>query len=264
MKHSIIIGLVLSIFTFSSCEKVINIDLKNATPHLVIEGGVDDSGNPATVTISKSAVFSTNSNYSKVSGAVVKITDNLGAIFLLPETITGTYTNASLKGVTGRTYNLSVLVEGKTYTASSTITRKAVLDSLVVDNNPFGGGIGGGDAEKWVGVSYTDPAGYGDNIQVIQTINGKEDRITHVADDFYSDGGRAPFFLTTGKIKLKVGDTVAIAFRFIDKNVYHYLLGIQNLADGNTIPENPESNISGNVLGYFSAHTSQKKEIIVR
>lgn len=99
---------------------------------------------------------------------------------------------------------------------------------------------------------------------MVQTINGKEDRITHVADDFYSDGGRAPLFLTTGKIKIKVADTVAIAFRFIDKNVYHYLLGIQYLADGNTIPENPESNISGNVLVFFSAHTSQNKEIILR
>ena len=217
MKHSKIIVLILSIITFSSCEKVINIDLKNAAPHLIIEGRVDDSGNPATVTISKSAVFSANRNYPKVSGAVVKITDNLGAIFLLKETTPGSYTNAALTGVIGRTYQLSVQLEGKNYTSSSTITRKAVLDSLVVDNNPFGGGIGGGDAEKWIGVSYTDPAGYGDNIQVVQTINGKEDRITHVADDFYSDGGRAPFFLTTGKIKLKLGDTVAIAFRFIDK-----------------------------------------------
>ena len=264
MKHSAIIILILSLFTFSSCEKVINIDLKNAAPRLVIEGVVDNSGSPAKVTISKSGVFSTNSDYPKVSGAVVKITDNLGNIFSLQETTTGIYTNKALKGVIGRIYQLSVLLEGKTYTASSTITRKAVLDSLVVDNNPFGGGIGGGDAEKWIGVSYTDPVGHGDNIQVVQTINGKEDRLTHVADDFYSDGGMAPFFLTTGKIKLKVGDTVAIAFRFIDKNVYHYLLGIQNLADGNTIPENPESNISGNVLGFFSAHTSQNKEIIVR
>ncbi|MEO6812452.1 MAG: DUF4249 domain-containing protein, partial [Ginsengibacter sp.] len=88
--------------------------------------------------------------------------------------------------------------------------------------------------------------------------------ITHVADDFYLDGGSTPFFITTAKIKLNAGDTVTEELRFIDKSVYHYLSGIQSLTDGNTIPENPESNISGNVLGFFSAHTSQKKVIIVR
>lgn len=259
----VIIG-VLSLFAFSSCEKLINVDLKNAEPRLVIEGIVDDTGNPAKVVISKSAVFSAGNNYPKVSSAVVNITDNLGNIFLLAETSEGTYTNTTLTGVMGRTYKLTVLLDGKTYTASSTVTRKGILDSLVIDNNPFSGSLGGGDSEKWVGVAYTDPVGYGDNFQVVQTINGKKDRITHVADDLYSDGGSSPFFMSTGKIKLKVGDTVRQELRFIDKNVYRYLLGIQNLADGFTIPENPNSNISGNVLGFFSAHTSQTKAIVLQ
>ena len=156
------------------------------------------------------------------------------------------------------------MLEGKTYTASSTLPRKANLDSLVIDNNAFGSGVGGGDTKKWIGVSYADPVGYGDNVQVVQTINGREDRLTHVADDFYLDGGSTPFFITTAKIKLNAGDTVTEELRFIDKSVYHYLSGIQYLTDGNTIPENPESNISGNVLGFFSAHTSQKKVIVVK
>jgi hypothetical protein len=194
----------------------------------------------------------------------VKITDNLGNVYSLAETTTGVYTNTSLTGVIGRTYQLSVILDDKTYTASSTLPRKANLDSLLPGNNAFGSGIGGGDTKKWIGVSYADPVGYGDNVQVVQTINGREDRLTHVANDFYADGGSTQFFITTAKIKLNAGDTVTEELRFIDKNVYHYLSGIQNLADGNTIPENPNSNISGNVLGFFSANTSQKKVIIVR
>lgn len=264
MKHSAIIILIVTLVAFSSCEKVINIDLKNASPRLVIEGMVDDSGNPAKVTISSSAVFSVNSNYPKVSGAVVKITDNLGNEFSLTENETGIYSNASLTGVIGRTYHLSIMLDGKTYTAASTIPRKAKLDSLLVENNPFVGGIAGGDAEKWVAVVYRDPVGYGDNVQVVQTINGKEDRLTHVQDDFYSDGGLTLFFIPTGKIKIKSGDVVTEELRFVDKNVFRYLLGIQNLAEGITIPENPNSNISGNVLGFFSAYTSQKIETIIK
>ncbi len=258
MKHSIVIVLIASVFLFSSCEKVINIDLKNAGPHLVIEGSVDDSGNPATVTISNSAVFSAGNNYPKVSGAVVKITDNLGTIFLLPETATGVYTNTALIGVVGRTYQLSVLLEGKTYTASSTIPRRVMLDSLILKNEDFG------EKEIIIGAAFTDPVGFGDNIQVVQTINGKADRITHVTNDFYLDGSSAPFLLETGNMQLLAGDEVSIEFRSIDKNVYHYLLGIQDLYYGDTSPENPESNISGNVLGFFSAHTTQSKVIIVK
>ena len=91
----------------------------------------------------------------------------------------------------------------------------------------------------------------------------KADRLTHVAYDLYDDGGSSSFFITTGKIKLKAGDVVKQELRFIDERVFRYLLGVQYLADGFTIPENPNSNISGNVLGFFSAHTSQTKTIVV-
>jgi len=258
MKYASLLFVTVSLVAFSSCEKVIDLDLKNEAPRLVIEGIVDDTGDPAKVTISKTAVFNASNNYPKISGAVVNITDNLGNIFSLPETSAGIYTNTSLIGVIGRTYTLSVILEGKTYTASSTIQRKAALDSLLVDNIAIVSA-----PQKWVGVVYKDPVGFGDNVQVVQTINGKGDRLTHVAYDLYDDGGSSAFFITTGKIKLKAGDVVKEELRFIDKNVLRYLLGIQNLADGFTIPENPNSNISGNVLGFFSAHTSQTKTIVI-
>ena len=259
MKYATLIYGILSFFAFSSCTKVIDVDLKNAAPRLVIEGTVDDAGNPAKVIISKSAVFSASNNYPKISGAVVKITDNVGNIFLLAETSAGTYSNAALTGIVGRTYNLSVMLDGKLYTASSTMPRKATLDSLLVDDNAIGNA-----SQKWVGVVYKDPVGFGDNVQVVQTINGKGDRLTHAAYDLYDDGGSSSFFITTGKVKLKAGDVVREELRFIDKNVLRYLLGIQNLADGFTIPENPNSNISGNVLGFFSAHTSETKSIVIQ
>ena len=262
MKNKLLIFLT-TLVAFSSCKKIINIDLKNAEPRIVIDGIVDDSGKPASVKISKSAVFSADNNYPKVSNAVVKITDNLGNTFTLTETSTGNYTNATLLGVIGRTYTLTVIAEGKTYTASSTIPRKMAFDTLIVQNNTFGNGPPGSGAIKNVAVIYEDLLGFGDNSHVIQSINGKSDKQTHVADDFFTDGGSSPFDLFTGDIKLKTGDVVKVELRFIDKNVFKYYSGILNLQDGNTIPENPKSNISGNVLGIFSAHTSETKTITI-
>ena len=62
------------------------------------------------------------------------------------------------------------------------------------------------------------------------------------------------------------GDTIDIEMQGIDKNIYHYWDGLdQNQSTGATltIPANPVSNISNKALGYFSAHTSQRRSIIV-
>jgi Domain of unknown function (DUF4249) len=261
MKNYIIVLAALLAFTLTSCEKVINVDLKNAEPKIVIEGIVDNSGNPAKVIISKSVVFSANNSFPKVSGASVKITDNAGNVFTLNETTPGIYTNALLIGVIGKTYNLSVTVEGKIYTASSTMPRKAALDTLTQET--IGSGTAG-SAEKIVNLWYTDPIGFGDYILVGQSINGKPDDAIRVADDSYSDGSSSPFPVFGGEAELKTGDAVKIELRFIDKFVYRYMRGLADLQEGNTVPANPETNITGNPLGYFSAQTTETKTITIQ
>jgi hypothetical protein len=258
-----ILAIAAVILGIASCEKVINVDIKNAEPKLVIEGTIDDAGNPATVTLSKSAVFSANGNYPKVGGALVSIKDNLGNTYSLPETSAGKYTNASLLGVIGRTYTLEIKLNGVTYVASSTIPRKMDLDTIIVSTG-IATGTSSSAADKVAGVVYEDLPGFGDNSQVIATINGVRNRTLYVADDIFTDGGSSPFYTFNPNLKLKAGDTYTAELRFIDKNVYRYLYGVGDLLSGNTVPANPNTNITGgDVLGYFSAHTSEKKTIIV-
>jgi hypothetical protein len=261
MKNYKIILAAVLIFALTSCEKVINVDLKNAVPRIVIEGIVDNSGNPAKVIISKSVVFSANNSFPKVSGASVKITDNTGNVFTLNETSTGIYTNALLIGAIGKTYNLSVTVEGKNYTASSTMQRKAPIDTLTQET--FGSGTAG-NPEKIVNLWYTDPTGFGDYILVGQSVNGKPDDAIRAADDSYSDGSSSPFPVFGGEAKLRTGDIVKIELRFIDKFVFRYMRGLADLQGGNTVPANPETNITGNPLGYFSAQTTETKSITIQ
>jgi hypothetical protein len=55
--------------------------------------------------------------------------------------------------------------------------------------------------------------------------------------------------------------------RCIDKKVFDYLKQLSGLDPTNgqpTTPANPTSNISGGSLGYFSAHTVQRKKTIVK
>lgn len=257
MKYYIIIYAVL-LAALSSCEKVINVDLKKAEPKIVIEGIVDNSGNPAKVTIAKSVFFSNDNNFPVISGALVKITDNTGAVFLLTETAAGTYTNALLTGIPGRTYTMSVLAEGKSYTAVCKMPLPVNLDSVFQDKiiitNPV----------IFANAVFDDPVGFGNNYQFTESINGRRNKTLFIMNDIFQDGGTINTELIDEDAKLKVQDTVQIEMRCIDKPVFHYLRGIEDLTNGATVPANPDSNISNEALGYFSAHTSQKKTIIIK
>jgi hypothetical protein len=266
MKN-IITAVVLAI-ALSSCEKVVNVDLKNAEPKIVIEGLVDNSGNPATVKITKSVSFSSTTAAPIVNGAVVKISDDAGNNFTLTETSPGLYTNATLIGQVGKTYTLTVQNADVTYVGKSTIPRQAPIDTIYQESVSIPGSGAPGSAASFGKIAtlvYTDIPGFGDNVQVLQTINGKLDNTLQVADDQFTDGSDLPYQLFPNpNTKIKTGDIIKIEMRFIDKDVYKYFSGILEIQGGNTVPANPTSNISGGALGYFSAHTSETKTIVIQ
>lgn len=267
MKNiQIIIGF-FCIIGFTSCEKVVNIDLKNAEPRIVVEGIVDNSGKPASVKITKSVTFSTTTAAPAISGAIVKIEDNVGNNFILAETAPGIYTNNALVGQIGKTYTLTVQNAGVTYTGQSTIPRQMPIDTIYQESVTLPSNTPSGTATlgKIVSLVYTDIPGFGDNAHVVQTINGKVDNSLIVGDDQFTDAGNTPFQLFPNvNTKLKTGDVVKVELRFIDKIIFKYLIGIQEIQGGNTVPANPDSNLSGGCLGYFSAHTSETKTIIIQ
>jgi Domain of unknown function (DUF4249) len=258
---------IIGLATFCSCEKVINIDLKNAEPKIVIEAVVDNSGRPATVKITKSVSFSNSTAAPTISGAVVKITDNAGVSYNFLETTPGNYVNNNLKGEVGKTYNLTVLNSGITYLGKSTIPRQVFIDTvyqetITIPSNTPGAADTKGKAATLV---FTDIIGFGDNVQVVQTINTKVDNTLLIADDQFTDGGSLPYQLYyNSNTKVKTGDSIKVELRCIDKSVYRYLNGIQEIKGGNTVPANPENNITGGCLGFFSAHTSETKTLIIK
>ncbi len=262
MKLNHTIFIVFTAFVLQACEKVIDLNLKNIEPQLIIEGNVDNEGQPAFVKISRSVNFNSPSNYPGVSGAVVSISEVGGNTYSLNETITGYYSNRNLRGVIGKTYNLSVLLNGKTYTASSTIPRQAKIDTII--QNKFLTARDGNVPS--LEVYYRDLPGFGDYAHIVQEVNRKSvPLLFNVDDDRFSDGGIVPFqIVNIDNNKLKVGDTVRLQLRFVDQFVYRYLRGLQDNALGNTVPANPENNIKGEALGIFSAHAAETKTLVIR
>jgi hypothetical protein len=250
--------LILVAASITGCTKIIDVDLKNSTAQLVIEGAVTNSS-PAQVNISKTVQFSSSNVFPAVSGAIVTITDNAGGNFTLAETAAGTYTNSSLIGVPGRTYNLSVSVNGATYNSSSTMPAQVNLDTLLLENIAFI------PDNIWiVKPQYTDPAGFGNYYKFIEKINNVRNPTIWVWDDRLTNSGVSTRPLIQADSTIKVGDTIEVEMQCVDRNIFRYFTALQNLQQNATTPANPDTNISGNAIGYFSAHTSQKKKAAIK
>lgn len=259
MKKYIFFSAIASALIFSSCQKVIDIDLNSKDPQIVIEANLSDQPGPYTVLITQSVNFSDDNSFPGVSGAAVVISDNLGNTENLAEISPGVYQTSTTQGVAGRTYYLSVTANGKTYTAESTMPSLITLDSLVVESGSSFGGTAYYIIPQW-----QDPLGTGNYYRCIEYVNHVRVAGSFLYDDAFSDGlvnGQPLLDFTT---ELEPGDTVDVDFQCIDKATYLYFYSMSQTANNQTAaPANPVSNLSNGALGYFSAHTVRRKTAVI-
>lgn len=261
--QKIFISCIILAFLGTSCTKEIDVDLNTAAPQIVIEGNVTNSAGPYTVKIIQTVNFSASNNYPPVSNALVIIKDNSGVTDTLKETSPGLYQTSELVGIPGRTYDLEVVAEGKTFHASSTMPQVVNLDSLAFEVFTNKGNSGG--VEYLTLPVFTDPAGTVNSYQFIQTVNGKRDETIFVLNDNTFNGLENHYTLFNPDAEIKPGDTVSVELRCIDTSTYDYFytLSQTNGSPFGATPTNPPNNITGNgALGIFSAHTVQVKTTV--
>jgi hypothetical protein len=255
MKYFTIV--ILAFSTLIGCTKIIDVDLHDSTPQVVIEATITNTTS-AEVLISKTVLFSNNNDFPKVSGAVVTMRDN-GKMYELTEAGDGIYSNKALVGITGHTYELLVKLDGKEYASSSTMPVPVNLDTLLVEK------ISWLNESIWVVKPvYTDPAGYGNNYMFIESINANRFPESWVWDDKIINDGISTIPLIQGDSAINVNDTIEVEMRCIDKNAFRYFTALAASQNNATTPANPENTFTGGALGYFSAHTSQKKTVKVK
>jgi hypothetical protein len=256
---NIAITTILLIMVFSSCQKVINLDLNSASPQIVIEGNVYDQPGPYMVKISQTVNFDESNVYPPVTGATVEISDDAGNSEVLTESLSGTYITSALQGVAGRTYTLTVASKGKTYTATSTMPNPVNIDSIYLEKSMFGN-------EKLVSVNFNDPANINNYYHLIEFLNNKRQTGFNVTDDNLNQGKTISYsFMSAGNnSKLGIGDTVTVWLESIDKGVYEYFRTAGRDDGQSSSPSNPTSNISNGALGYFNACSVSTISIIVQ
>jgi hypothetical protein len=259
MKRTIIqIIALLTIIssTLTGCEKVINLELKDSEPVIVIYGEINDQAENQYVRISKTYNFTDPNKFNAVSGARVIVTSQTGSVINFSEITPGVYQSPRFRGRTGVTYSLDVTVEGKKYSAMSKMPEKVFLDSLNFREVSFFG-----KNSTHLVANFLDPVGIQNQYRYLLSIKNKIEEDL-VSEDRFNDGNEVANTIYHELNDLEKGDEIELDLQCIDRNVYRYFYAFgQNVGEGGppVAPANPPSNFSNGALGIFSVHTSSKR-----
>lgn len=239
-------------FIFSSCEKVIDPDLKKSDPVVVIEANLSDLSESHVVKVSKTIAFDQPNVFTVLRGAKVVLTSSTGQTVTFPEVTDGSYRSPRFRGVSGVTYTLQVTVEGKAYIAKSTMPRAVRADSIGFKKLTFFG-----KSNVYPVIYYNDPGNSQDQYRFVMRVNNKQ-IIEHVSEDRFNNGNTTSDLITFDGDGVVIGDKLDLEMQCIDRNVFKYYYTISQV-DGEggppVAPSNPDSNFSNGALGIFSAHT---------
>jgi hypothetical protein len=258
------ISALMVLATIASCTKVVDLNLGNEAGKLVIEANVTNVPGPQVIKLSNNVSFSSTNTYPPVTGAQVTVSDQNGNSYAFKETTAGTYTASQLAGVAGNTYTMNVVSNGTSYKANSVMPDFVALDSVVSAKNDFDSG----NNKKKITVYYQDTKGVVNQYRFVMYVNGVQVKNVFVNNDDFTDGNSVAFDLIQDDIDVYPGDKVTVEMQCIDKPVYTYWFTLEQQGfggpGGGVTPSNPPNNITPNVLGYFSAHTTQTTTITVK
>jgi Domain of unknown function (DUF4249) len=275
-----------SILFFVSCEKDIDIELKESEPRLVVEGSIENGANPTVVltksldyfgTITPELLFS-----SFVRNAVVTITEGSAIYPLLEDSVPLTngayfyfYRSNSLIGKLNTSYTLNITADGRNYSATTTIPQiTRIIDSLWSEKAPVQ------DTTLYrMMIRATDRPGFGDYIRYFTKTNSEPffPGFNSVFDDQVIDGKTYTIQVDRGinknidgedtDIFYNRGDTATLKLCNIDRTTFDFWrtfeFSFQSIGNPFSSPTKILGNISNGGLGYFGGYAAQYRTIIM-
>jgi hypothetical protein len=230
-----------------SCEDVVDVDLNEAEPRLVIEASINwfknTDGSQQTVKLSLSAPFF-DEEIPPATGAIVQISDTNNNNFNFTEIgNTGVYVNTNFTPIIGETYTLLIDYNGEIFSATETFKSVSPIDFIEQNND---GGFSGEEIE--LKAFYTDPANeenyyffeFISDVSVIPALEVYEDRFTNGNQifGFYSEED------------LETGDEVVIRNYGVSRRFYDYMfILLQQGSDDSGGPfETQPATVRGNCI----------------
>lgn len=263
-----------TLLTAVSCQKVIDVDLKNETPKYIIDALVTDETGYNRITITKSKPFDEDNTFETVTDASVWVKDiTTGTDYPFLINTGNKYVNDLFATELGKDYALTIVIGSDTITSTCSVPQtKVEIDSIRIERSEFSNFIG---RDIYVGIPvYKDPQGLGNNYMLKTYINGENYAVSSVDNDEFIDGKynkssitfRDVDFSDTTAREFENGDTLAVELYCIIKPVYRFYFTLaQNGSGAISNPANPISNVYGkDALGVFNAATVSRVSLVAQ
>jgi len=268
----IILVLFLAFF-ITSCEDVVQVDLKTQSPKLVIAAAINwykgTTGNEQSIKLSTTANYYDNT-IPVVSGAVIYVTNSAKKRYnFLEIPSTGEYVCRDFEPVIDETYTLTIKEGNNVYSASEILKSIAPITKLIQNNN---GGITKDKIE--VKAYFNDPPDQTNYYCYNYNYSNKVTGNYASEEDRFFNGNE--FFSVSYNDDLKPGDQVEVRHVGISQNYFNYLAVLISLAgDSGRLPfQTPPVTIRGNILnltnndnyplGYFSLSEVDSKKYTIK
>ncbi len=255
MKTKIII--IAYLFTCFACDELqeeISLDINDKNlPDIAVDGMITDQQKAHVVRISIIPSFTSQSEPEPVSGATVTISSETD-LFPLEETSPGIYrTSPDVKGEAGKSYTLTILCNGKEYSATSRITPPVNVDTLYTRPGSESG-------KYYILFSSYEPSLPGTNAIFKIYKNGQvNDTIRNwpVINDFINQGFVLRNF-PIAEYEAMPGDSIKLESYSVEKNFIDFILAAYQIIQVpspylSSPPANLKTNFSKGAVGYFLA-----------
>lgn len=285
-KFILYIILIIGAGAFTSCEKVISLDVPVGDPVPYIDAWITDKPGPQVIKFQKAVGYLDNSAPPAIGDAQIKVTD-----LTTSQTYDFTYANGAYTydpgagtsiGVVGHEYKLSINWQGETYEAKDKLNRVPPIDSITYEFKEESGGEKEGYYAKFYAVDLKGAMDYywirtyrngvrNQNVSEMWSVDGA------YYEDADSDGFNFIVPIREGitseeKPYLK-GDEVKVVMRGISKDAYGFIrLMTDQLSNGGLFAKvlaNVPTNVtksqskSPKILGWFGtvSETELSKKI---
>ncbi|HAI76698.1 MAG TPA: DUF4249 domain-containing protein [Microscillaceae bacterium] len=272
---------LLFLSIFAACQRPVDVKLDTGAPQVVVDGMVTNHSDTQRIRLTTTAAYFDNTPTPPIRGAVVQVRDNAGNTFNFTELATepGTYANFNMRGQIGRTYFLTIQLQGETYQANSNLKRVPPIDSLTQE---FRKARLGSPEGYYLLFWARDLPGVGDNYRFRVFRNGVLfNKPTNIQawDDENTDGLlfippiRNSFNPFQGEPNAyAIGDVVTAEIQSLDSAALRYFQILRQQTTNGGIFSNPISNVPTNIsntnpngrkaVGFFYATAITKQNYI--
>ncbi len=255
------IYLLTIVSILSSCEEVIDLNLETSDPALVMDGEIR-LNSTAKLTINYTTDYYGTEEVIYENDAVVILSNSKGASEELVLQGDGVYTGNQIHGEKGVEYTLSVTIDEREYTASSTMLTPSSLVALTPIESSRSIGS---DTYYGLEVAFTNNVNE-ENYYLVKYLyeddDGDQEDYSTLSWEYFSTNEVLTY---SGYYTFEESTVVNVKIYSIDEGTYVYYSALEDIDgqgfDGASTPYNPESNFGEDVLGYFRAWSMDQQEV---